>query len=185
MTAPAKKNPFGGGPKKAMPGKAAPAKTAPAATEAADADEDAAPATLSAKGQRKDPFALGSEGGSDYAVKDFLDELLLVRPHTLDAMTTTVSKGKEQDYVVCDIYRLETPDEETGEPEFIEDFFIFQTVLYKKFKKVLQGPNEWALGRVYLGQARGGNNAPYLFGPPTEEEITAAYAFAQEKGLQL
>ena len=187
-------NPFGGGPKKAAAPakKAAPAKAQPKAAAAEPAEEDTeadAPATtLTKAGPRKDPFALGksSGGGDDDDVnfKDLLGELLLVRPTEADEMVTTASKGELQKYVICDIYRLEHPDE-TGTPTFLEDVYVFQTVCEKKFRKVLNGPNNWALGRLIRGVAWGSKSAPYLFDAPEPAEVDAAFEWATAQGLDL
>jgi hypothetical protein len=178
------------GPKKAPAKKAGPRANAAPSAAAAEEDpteEDAAPTTLTKAGPRKDPFALGKSGGggdSDYAFKDFLGELLLVKPTEQDEMVTVASNGKMQPYVICDVYRLENPDAD-GNPEFVEDSYVFQTVLNKRFRKVLAGPNNWALGRLVLGVAKGSKNAPYLFEAPTDEEVDAAFKWATAQGLDL
>jgi hypothetical protein len=145
--------------------------------------------TLSKAGPRKDPFAApSSSGGGDYKFQEFLGELLLVRPTEIDQMVTTASKGELQDYVRVDVYRLENPvelEDGTTGPEFVEDMLVFQTVLFKRFKKVLQGPNSWAIGRLSRGVEKNGHSAPYLFGDATPEEIDAAYKWSQEMGLEL
>lgn len=187
-------NPFGGGPKKAAAAapakKAAPAKAQPkaAAAEPVEEEADAPATTLTKAGPRKDPFALGkgSSGGDDDDVnfKDLCGELLLVKPTEADEMVTTASKGELQKYVICDIYRLEHPDED-GTPSFLEDVYVFQTVCEKKFRKVLNGPNNWALGRLERGIARGSKSAPYLFVAPEPEEVDAAFKWATAQGLDL
>lgn len=188
-------NPFGGGPKtaaapakKAAPAKAAAKPAAAAPAEDEGAEDDSAVTTLTSAAPRKDPFALGKGGGGadddDLNFKDLLGELLLVKPTEADEMVTTASNGKMQKFVICDIYRLEHAGAD-GNPEFLEDVYVFQTVCEKKFRKVLNGPNNWALGRLERGIARGSKSAPYLFNAPEESEIQAAHQWALAQGLDL
>lgn len=131
--------------------------------------------TAAAPPRAGDPFALPSGGGGDYNFTDFLNELLLVRPTEYVAEFTT--KRGVTDVVRVDVIRLDNDN------EFVEDVLVFQMALKRNLKKVLRGPNEWVLGRLALGEAKNGNNAPYILDKPTEDEIAHASEVMKQLGL--
>lgn len=174
-------NPFNAGntaTKAAPPGKkAAPAKAAAKAGAAEEAPEAGTPVSPGRAGG--DPFASPSSSMSEYKISDLLGELLMVRPYEADKMITSVSKGELQDYVRAELIRLD------NENERVDDVLVFQTVLVRSFKKIMRGYNVWTVGRLELGTAKGGKNAPYLLNEATPEEVQQAVAVATQLGLQL
>lgn len=122
-----------------------------------------------------DPFAMPSGGGSDYKFTEFLGELLLVKPTEVDTMPTKISA--ETEIVRCDVIRLENENEQ------VDDLLVFQSALIRNLKKVLRGPNEWVLGRLELGEAKNGKNAPYILTKPTGDEVATAHHVMDELGL--
>lgn len=137
--------------------------------DAANGDAEPTPA-----GPR-DPFALPSNGSSDYKFTDFLGELLLIRPTGEDVMQTKISA--ETEVVRADVIRLDNENEQ------VEDLLVFQSALIRNLRKVLRGPNEWVLGRLSMGEAKNGKSAPYILDKPSAEEITKAQNVMEQLGL--
>lgn len=126
----------------------------------------------------RDPFAVATSGNTtDYKVSDFLDELLLVEPIEVDEMVTSASNGQLQEFVRVNVIRLD------NENERVENMLVFQVALVSSLKRVLRGENDWVLGRLQLGQAKGGKNAPYLLNPPNEDDIDLAKEVMAQLGL--
>lgn len=124
----------------------------------------------------RDPFALPSGGGGgDYKFTEFLGELLLIRPTALETMSTKIAADTE--VVRVDAIRLDNDNEQ------VEDLLVFASALIRNFKKVMRGPNEWVLGRLVLGEAKNGKNAPYILEQPTESEINQARLVMESLGL--
>lgn len=129
-----------------------------------------------ASARKGDPFALPtSGGGGDYKFTDFVGELLLVRPIEVDTMVTKISPDSE--FVRVDTVRLD------NENERVDDLLVFGTALIRTFKTVLRGDSEWVLGRLELGEAKNGKNAPYILAQPTKDEIDLAYAVMTDMAL--
>ncbi len=178
-------NPFGGGPKTAAPSAAkAPAKKAaakaPAAkaadeAPAADPTDDQEPQALT-KASGGDPFAQPA-GPGEYRIQDMLDEVLLVKPYEEDVIKTKISDNSE--VIRCDIIRID------NENERCDDVLIFQTALLRTFRKVLNGPNNWTIGKLEMGEEKNGRNAPYIFTRVDEADIARGVAVAKELGLDL
>lgn len=177
-------NPFGGGPGAATK---SPAKKAPAKAPAARAKKDEAPAAdptdddadepqALTKAQGGDPFAQPA-GPGEYRIQDMLNEVLLVRPYEEGVMKTKISDNTE--IIRCDIVRLD------NELEQCDDVLIFQTALLRTFRKVLNGDNNWTIGRLELGEAKNGRSAPYIFTRVDEDDIQRGVAAAKELGLKL
>lgn len=122
-----------------------------------------------------DPFSLPSSGGSDYKFTDFLDELLLVNPVSVETMTTKIAADTE--VVRVNVIRLDNNNEQ------VDDLLVFQSALIRNLKKVLRGPNDWVLGRLAMGSPSPGKNAPYILEKPTAEEIAKAKGVMQQLGL--
>lgn len=175
MSAP---NPFGskGGTK--APAKKAPAK-APAAkanaAPAAAAEPDEEPQGLTA-GAGSDPFAQPA-GPGDYRIQDMVNEVLLVRPYEEDVIKTKISDNTE--VIRCDIVRLDNDNEQC------DDVLIFQTALLRTFRKVLNGPNEWTIGYLEMGEEKNGRSAPYIFTRVDQADIDRGLKAAKELGLKL
>lgn len=171
-------NPFGGGPKSTgvkTPPKKGPAPKVDAAPPAADEPAEEAPQTLAAS-EVRDPFAQPA-GPGEYQIKDFLDEVLLVRPYEEDVIKTKISDATE--VIRCDIIRLD------NDLELCEDVLIFQSALLRTFRKVLNGPNNWTIGRLEMGEAKAGRSAPYIFTRVGQEDIERGKAAAKALNLQL
>jgi hypothetical protein len=137
---------------------------------AANGDGDPVPAPRTG-----DPFALPSSGGGDYKFTDFVGELLLVHPIEVDVMATRISP--ESEFCRVDVIRLD------NENERADDLLVFGSALIRGFKTVLRGPQEWVLGRLALGNASPGKNAPYILAAPTPEEIARGHEVMAELGL--
>lgn len=144
------------------------------ANGADDPTSTAAPAGVGASASG-DPFAEPS-GMSDYKFADFNGELLLIRPDEIDQMVTKVSKGELQDFVRMDVIRMDNDNERC------DDVISFHQAIVRTLRKVLNGPNDWVLGRLDQGENTKGN-PPYILTPATEEEKTRAYGVMAELGL--
>lgn len=136
----------------------------------ANGDEEPTPARRSG-----DPFAIASSGGGDYKFTEFVGELLLVRPIEAGTMSTKISP--ESEFVRVDAIRLDNDNERC------DDLLVFGSALIRSFKSVLRGDREWVLGRLELGEAKNGKNAPYILSTPNEDEIRHAHAVMDELGL--
>lgn len=123
---------------------------------------------------KRDPFTLPSVGG-EYKFTEFVGELLLVKPIESGTMVTKISP--ESEFVRVDAIRLDNDNEQVG------DLMVFGSALIRTFKAVLRGDSEWVLGRLEMGEAKNGKNAPYILTTPNEEEIAAAQAAMSELGL--
>ena len=102
-----------------------------------------------------------------------LHELMLVEPvEYIESMLTSASKEP------TDVFRvniLPLTGELAGQLQ--EDVLIFQTALKRELRKTHQGPNPWLLARCTMGDAKPGKNAPYLFKPPSDEDMTVYERF--------
>lgn len=122
-----------------------------------------------------DPFALPTGGGGDYKFTEFLGELLLVKPFEAGTMATKIDP--ESEFVRVDVVRLDNENEQVG------DLIVFASALIRTLKTVLRGDNEWVLGRLQMGEAKNGKNAPYILTQPTAEDISRAQGAMAELGL--
>lgn len=151
-------------------------KTGGAATKTrgglAAANGDGAPIPTRAGG---DPFALPTSGVGDYKFNDFLGELLLVRPIEVDTMVTKISPDTE--FVRVEVVRLD------NENERVDDLLVFGTAVMRTLKAVLRGDSEWVLGRLQMGEAKNGKNAPYILVQPSDADIATAQAAMSQLGL--
>jgi hypothetical protein len=163
-------NPFGN-----KGGGAAATATKPRSGGLATANGDEEPTSAKGTGPKRDPFATAGGGGAEYKIREFLGELLLVKPIEVDTMQTTISP--ESEFCRVDVIRLD------NENEKVEDLLVFQTALLRTLKRVLRSDDEWVLGRLELGQEKKGKNAPYILTAPTEEDVARARAVMTELGL--
>lgn len=141
----------------------------------AAANGDADPIAAPPRRGGGDPFALPSSGGGDYKFTEFLGELLLVRPTEAGVMPTKIDP--ESEFVRVDVIRLDNENEQ------VEDLIVFASALIRTFKAVLRGDNEWVLGRLQMGEAKNGKNAPYILTQPGSEDIALAQGVMSELGL--
>lgn len=135
----------------------------------ANGDDDPAPA------KPRDPFAMPSGGGGDYKFTEFVGELLLCRPTEEDTIDTKL--GANTPCIRVDVVRLD------NENETVDDMLVFQSALLRTFRKVMKGPNEWVLGRLEMGEAKNGKNAPYILTTPTSDDVVLAQRVMTELGL--
>lgn len=117
-----------------------------------------------------DPYAASVPStASDTRMSDpgILGELMLVEPvEYIDSMLTSASKEP------TDVFRVNLlPLTGDMAGQLHEDVLIFQTALKRELKKTYSGPNRWLLARCEMGSAKPGKNAPYLFNPPTAEDM--------------
>ncbi|QBZ73537.1 hypothetical protein SEA_MISCHIEF19_52 [Streptomyces phage Mischief19] len=104
--------------------------------------------------------------GSYVAVKDLLGELVLFTPSEYVEDQPTDFGNK--DAVITDLVVLS----QEGQPEYA-DVMIFQGSLIGALKrKIPQGRK--LLGRVDKGEAKKGQNAPYILTAPTDEDKQTA-----------
>lgn len=123
----------------------------------------------------RDPFAVPSGGGGDYKFTEFVGELLLVRPTEVEVRATSVDPNTECVHV--DVIRLDNENEQ------VDDMLVFGSALIRTFKAVMRGDNDWVLGRLEMGEAKKGRNAPYILTTPTEDDVTQAKSAMSDLGL--
>ncbi|EIC63585.1 Uncharacterised protein [Mycobacteroides abscessus subsp. massiliense] len=143
------------------------------AVAVADPEDEGGAVTMAIK--PKDPFAMPGGGGSGYKITEFEGELLLIKPIERDVIDTEISANS--DVIRCDVVRLENQNEQ------VEDMLVFQTALRRTLGRVLDGPNEWVLGRLGRGTAKKGKSAPWILTTPDESEAVHAGKVMAELGL--
>lgn len=123
-----------------------------------------------------DPYSASVPSGvSGVRMSDpgILGELLLVEPiEYIESMMTSASKDPTDAFRI-NILPLTGPL--AGQLQ--EDVMVFQIALKRELKKTYHGPNRWLLARCEMGEAKPGKNAPYLFVPPSDEDVTAYERF--------
>lgn len=125
------------------------------------------PSTLSAGDPFADPVGVSSE-----QIKDMVGSLLLLKPtEYIPSMTT---KKGVTDAIRADVAVLDN----TQEPGHIaRGVLVFQVVLKRELKVVLDGPDTYQIGRLVMGAETDGKSAPYLFQIATDEEKNLARQF--------
>lgn len=160
----------------AAPQFTAPPAQAPVAAPPAPAAEAAGFATPASAGQAApaaDPFGRPSGPGGD-RIKDDLNQALLVKPLLFKPQTPTVKGPKdavEADWIVL-----------TGENQgqVRSGSLIFNGPLVRDLKKCLDTPGQmFIVGVLVMGEAKNGNNAPYIFAEPNDECMALARLAAQ------
>lgn len=168
-------NPFANATRTATPPATQPAFQAPAAKP----EPKPAPATKveSAGTGFGDPFGQPAGPSSGEKITDMLGCLLLVKPtEYIEEMSTT---SGDTDAVRADIAILDN----TEEPGRIaKGVLIFQQVLKRDLRTIMDSPHPYLLGRLDRGQAKGNKSAPYIFVKFTEEEEALAHQFLQAVG---
>lgn len=123
---------------------------------------------------RTDEF---DSAGSYVAVKDLLGELVLFTPteHVEEVQTDFGTK----DAVMANLVVL------TGEggPVEYDDQMIFQGSLIGQLKRKIPG-NRKLLGVIARGEAKKGQNAPYVLTAPTDEQKQMARDFLAGRVVQ-
>lgn len=157
----------------------------PAAGAPASADPFDAPAPREARGPR---------------IRDMYGRLLLIIPHKLEEGVRSNFKDNDgnaqtQDRMTADVIVLDggpiayggqpervggAPHDKTAEVplkntrQFISNAGLISQCRQALAKKITTGQPGMVLGRLQVGEAKGGNNAPYLLAPPTEQDKAIA-----------
>ncbi|AMD42786.1 hypothetical protein SEA_XKCD426_45 [Streptomyces phage Xkcd426] len=105
--------------------------------------------------------------GSYVAVKDLLGELVLFTPTEYVEEVTTDFGTK--DAVLTDLVVLTAE----GGPAEYQDCMIFQGSLIGQLKRKIPA-NRKLLGVIAKGEAKKGQNAPYILSAPTDEQKQVA-----------
>ncbi|QGH80055.1 hypothetical protein SEA_NHAGOS_44 [Gordonia phage NHagos] len=151
-------------------GSTATATKAKAKPEAGDGFDTAAEGGDVQRGKAGDPFSLPPTP-AEINVSDLVGTLVLCKPtEIIESMETT--SGLAENVVRADVVALDGDLE--GD---YEDVLFFQTALKRALAKVFDGPNPYLLGRIEMGTAKKGKNAPYLFGKPDEDDMNVARAY--------
>lgn len=136
-------------------------------------NQAAATAQMSTPASSSDPFANPTGGGDGSKISDELNQAVLMRPtEYIPEMNTTQGKT---DAVRCDWIVLTGPN--MGQVR--SQSLIFQTVLKRELKARIGSAQPFLVGVVVLGEARGGNNAPYLLAPADDQVRALAAQAAQ------
>lgn len=143
------------------------------AVAVADPEDEGGAVTMTSK--PKDPFAMPGGGGAGYKFTEFEGELLLIKPLERDVISTEISA--ETNTIRCDVVRLENENEQ------VEDMLVFQMALLRTLGRVLDGPNDWVLGRLGRGTAKKGKSAPWILTKPDEDDVAVAQTAMTELGL--
>lgn len=115
-----------------------------------------------------DPFATPSGAGDGSKISDDLNQAVLIRPtEYIQSMKTTqgVTDAVKADWIV-----LTGPNQ----GQVRNASLIFQKVLKGELTRIMGTPKPLMVAVVSMGEARNGNNAPYLFAPA--DEATKALA---------
>lgn len=108
--------------------------------------------------------------GSYVAVKDLLGELVLFTPTEYVEEVNTDFGTK--DAVMADLVVLTAE----GGPAEYDDTMIFQGSLIGQLKRKIPGGRK-LLGVIAKGEAKKGQNAPYILAAPTDEQKQVARDF--------
>ena len=151
---------------------AAPQFQAPPAAAPAQAPAAQAPGAAAIGGvpsvDSSDPFATPTGGGDGSKISDDVNQAILVRPtEYIPSMKTTqgVSDAVRADWIV-----LTGPNQ----GQVRNGSLIFQKVLKSELRAILGTPKPLMVAVLGMGEARNGNNAPYLFAPA--DDATKALA---------
>jgi hypothetical protein len=167
-------------PRAAAPRNGSPPKAKPEAGDGFDTtDADGSHVT----GNAGDPFST-PPGVSEYKITELVGALMLVKPtEVIEQMDTDI--GTAENVVRADVTVLEDAaliDPETQGPtgetlaagSTVEDILIFQMALKRALLRVMDGPNPYLLGRLGMGNAKKGKNAPFIFERPDEDDAVLA-----------
>lgn len=104
--------------------------------------------------------------GAYVAVKDLLGDLVLFSP--TEYVEEVKTDFGDKDAVITDLVVLT----QEGTPEY-QDVMIFQGSLIGQLKRKITGGRK-LLGVIAKGEAKKGQNAPYILAAPTDEQKQAA-----------
>lgn len=121
-----------------------------------------------------DPFAVADTGGVN--IKDYEGYLLLVTPtEYIENVDTT---NGPTDVVDADMVVLDGEDA----PEEIDGVRIFQNVLIGALRKRIGKKQNMLLGRLAIStEKKKGQNAPWIFQAPTDEDKEVARKYIESK----
>lgn len=116
------------------------------------------------------------KAGSYVAIKDLLGELVLFTPteHVEEVKTDFGDK----DAVITDLVVLS----QDGTPEY-SDVMVFQGSLIGQLKRKIPTGRK-LLGRIAKGEAKKGQNAPYILAAPSEADEQAARDYLAGRTVQ-
>ena len=135
-----------------------------------------------------DPFAASDPSGiSGVKISDFVGHLVLIHATETGRMVTSANKpGEDSEFVRADIIPLTVPDTFEGDEcvagERYDDVLLFQAALVREGKKALDKGIAWVIGRIEMGQAKKGKNAPYLLVPATDEDKALYQQWRAQQG---
>lgn len=140
---------------------AAPPAQAPVQTAPPQSAPPVAPGAAAIGGvpsaESSDPFATPSGAGDGSKISDELNQAILIRPtEYIPSMKT--SQGPT-DAVRADWIVLTGPNQ----GQVRNGSLIFQKVLKGELTRIMGTPKPMMVAVVSMGEARNGNNAPYLF----------------------
>lgn len=151
---------------------AAPPAQAPVQTAPPQSAPPVAPGAAAIGGvpsaESSDPFATPTGGGDGSKISDDVNQAILVRPtEYIPSMKTTqgVSDAVRADWIV-----LTGPNQ----GQVRNGSLIFQKVLKSELTRIMGTPKPMMVAVLGMGEARNGNNAPYLFAPA--DDATKALA---------
>ena len=136
-------------------------------------------------GKSGDPFST-PPGVSEYKITELVGALMLVKPtEVIEQMDTEI--GQAENVVRADVTVLEEVElpEGAGVLEAgttVEDVLVFQMALKRALLRVLDGSNPYLLGRLGMGNAKKGKNAPFIFERPDEDDMTLARQYLASVG---
>ncbi|AWY06530.1 hypothetical protein HOT45_gp28 [Gordonia phage Trine] len=153
----------------------APAAAAQAPTQAPAAA--AAQAPIQSPVNSADPFAAPTGGGDGARITDDLNQALLIRPteYIEHIQTSNTKPGEKSDAVRADWIVLTGPN--AGQVR--SGSLIFQKVLKAELKRIIGSAQPMMVAWLGLGEARGGNNAPYIFGAADDQTRALAMEAAK------
>lgn len=151
---------------------AAPPAQAPVQTAPPQSAPPVAPGAAAIGGvpsaESSDPFATPTGGGDGSRIGDDVGQAILIRPtEYIPSMKT--SQGPT-DAVRADWIVLTGPNQ----GQVRNGSLIFQKVLKGELTRIMGTPKPMMVAVVSMGEARNGNNAPYLFAPA--DDATKALA---------
>lgn len=115
--------------------------------------------------------AAPSGAGINY--EDFIGKLFVVEPLEVEKGVKTIHG--ESDAVRSNVYVLLGPDK----TEEFEDTLIFPKVLQSQTRRKI---GSYVVGRLGQGEAKRGQNAPWVFEAPSDGDLSKASKFLLSQG---
>lgn len=111
--------------------------------------------------------------GAGITFEDFLGKLFVVEPLEVEKGVKTIHG--ESDAVRANVYVLLGPDK----VEEFEDTLIFPKVLQSQTRRKI---GSYVVGRLGQGEAKRGQNAPWVFEAPSDGDLSKASKFLLSQG---